>query len=139
MTWTYSGDPSSSNKDAVRFLIGDTEPLDPILQDEEILWLLSEYGSPIKASYHAALTAAGKYARLVTQEAGRIKVKAEGKYLQYKDLADQLRADIKSGLSVKSLSVFAGGISVSDVDKRNNDPDRVQPPFKIGEDNYNGC
>jgi len=45
MSWTYSGDPSSSDKDKIRFLIGDTDEFEPIMQDEEINYLIAEHGS----------------------------------------------------------------------------------------------
>lgn len=135
MTWSYSGDPSSSNKDAVRFIIGDTNTTDQLLSDEEINWLLTQYGSPIKTAYHACLAIAGKFARLVSQEAGRIKVKAESKYLQYKQLADELRANEKSGFG-KILTAYAGGISNSDIAARDADPDKAKLPFKMGEDEW---
>ena len=36
MTWTYSGDPADNDLDELRFKIGDTDPSDPELQDEEL-------------------------------------------------------------------------------------------------------
>ena len=45
MSWTYSGNPADSRKDALRFLIGDTIEAEPVLQDEEIEFLIVEYGS----------------------------------------------------------------------------------------------
>jgi hypothetical protein len=136
MSWSYSGDPSTSNVDAVRFLIGDTDIADPIMSNEEISWLLTQHGTPAKAAYHAALSAAGKYARMVNQEAGRIKVKAESKFLHYKMLAVQLRDDMISGFSVRNLKMYAGGISVSDMQSKNANTDKVQNPFSIGQDDY---
>jgi hypothetical protein len=47
MTWTYSADPTSSAKDAVRFLIGDTDETNPLIQDEEIYFNLSEVNQNI--------------------------------------------------------------------------------------------
>lgn len=40
MSFTYSGNPETSTLDAVRFMIGDTNPCDPLLQDEEINYLI---------------------------------------------------------------------------------------------------
>lgn len=45
MSWTYSGDPSSSKIDECRFLIGDTNKSAPIMQDEEIRYLISKAGN----------------------------------------------------------------------------------------------
>lgn len=45
MAWTYSGNPLTNENDRYRFLIGDTISYEPILQDEEIAFVLSEYTS----------------------------------------------------------------------------------------------
>lgn len=45
MTWTYSGDPSSREIDSYRFKIGDTVSDEPLLQDEEIQYILTTYTS----------------------------------------------------------------------------------------------
>lgn len=45
MSWSYSGDPSSSALDKCRFLLGDTNEEAPIMQDEEINYIISEAGS----------------------------------------------------------------------------------------------
>ena len=45
MTWTYSGDPSSSQLDSYRFKIGDTIPDEPLLQDEEIQYVIDNYSN----------------------------------------------------------------------------------------------
>jgi len=42
MTCSYSGDPADSDKDAVRFLIGDTDCANNSVEDEEILWVLTQ-------------------------------------------------------------------------------------------------
>ena len=41
MSFSYSGDPSASLLDAARFLIGDTNPDAPIMQDEEIQYVIN--------------------------------------------------------------------------------------------------
>ena len=45
MSWSYSGNPSTSELDAFRFLLKDTIEDDPILQDEEIKFILDNYPS----------------------------------------------------------------------------------------------
>lgn len=42
MSFSYSGDPSESKLDECRFLLGDTNETAPILQDEEIGYLMSQ-------------------------------------------------------------------------------------------------
>lgn len=51
MSWTYSANPSSSPKDTVRYLIGDTNIDNQIVQDEEIYFNLSEVNNePYRAA-----------------------------------------------------------------------------------------
>lgn len=45
MSWTYSGNPATSARDSLRFLIGDTNINEPIMQDEELDYLITEYGA----------------------------------------------------------------------------------------------
>ena len=45
MSSSYSGDPASSDKDAVRFLIQDTGPTNFDFSDEEIVFLLDTQGN----------------------------------------------------------------------------------------------
>ena len=44
MTWTYSGNPAESKLMECRFLIGDTNEKAPIMQDEEIEYIISMAG-----------------------------------------------------------------------------------------------
>lgn len=69
MTWTYTGDPSVSTRDQIRFLIGDTDSTDPLLQDEEIEWTLTNAGGSIYQAAHDLCYALGsKFARLATSK-----------------------------------------------------------------------
>lgn len=45
MSFSYSGDPSASELDAARFLIGDTNSDSPIMQDEEIQYIIDMHGN----------------------------------------------------------------------------------------------
>lgn len=67
MTWTYTADPTSSAKDAVRFLVGDTTPNAPFtMQDEEIAWNLAEVNGEV---YRASANSAENLAALYTGQA----------------------------------------------------------------------
>lgn len=61
MAFTYV-DPTSGDRDKVRFLIQDTDPTDPLLQDAEITFLLSTWGNIYAAAAYAAEAIAGRYA-----------------------------------------------------------------------------
>ena len=45
MSWTYSGNPSTSDIDAFRFMLKDTIEDDPLLQNEEIQYILDNFKS----------------------------------------------------------------------------------------------
>lgn len=63
MAWTYSGNPSSSEVDKYRFLIGDTISSEPILQNEEIQYILTTYSSHNTRLYHLFNASTNIYAR----------------------------------------------------------------------------
>lgn len=63
MTWSYSGDPSSSTLDEIRFLIQDTNTSDQLLSNEEINYLSTEYGDPYSAAIACVLALIGQAAR----------------------------------------------------------------------------
>lgn len=62
MTWSYSGNPASSNLDKVRFLVGDTDTNNQLLRDAEINWLLSEWNNNVYvAAAHAAYSLSAEF------------------------------------------------------------------------------
>lgn len=64
MAFTYI-DPSSGNRDKVRFLIGDTDSTDAHFQDEEITYLLTTWGDNVyNAAVNGAEILSGRYAHL---------------------------------------------------------------------------
>lgn len=138
MTTTYSGDPSSGDNDAVRFLVGDTGPCAPattpvfLLQDEEIAYLIARYSSPLAAAAAAADAIGAIFARQVDEFTGDIARKCSQKSKQYGELADRLRNQASDPLTVVPIP-FAGGISLADMDTREDDTDRYPDIFNIGE------
>ena len=69
MTWSYSGNPASSEKDAVRFLIGDTDTTDQLLSDAEINYVIAESGGSIyQAAHDACYAIAGKFSRMASSK-----------------------------------------------------------------------
>jgi len=71
MSWSYSGDPSTSPIDALRFLISDTDESSPIMQDEELQFLITEYGTNENVlRYHVFMTIATIFARDIKRSLG---------------------------------------------------------------------
>jgi len=45
MSFTYSGSPTGSDRDRIRFETMDTDASKPILSDAELDWIISEYAT----------------------------------------------------------------------------------------------
>ena len=48
MAFTYGGNPATSELDALRFAIGDTDATSPLLQDAEIQYIIDNYSGNAK-------------------------------------------------------------------------------------------
>lgn len=137
MSWSYS--PSDLNTttasgrlNSVRLLVGDTDSADQLVQNEEIMFGLSQANNNV---YYAAAwvcrTIAAKFSRMVdTTLDGALSGKYSTRAKQFQQLATQIEAQGKK-TSGKALGVFAGGISSSAMGVANADPDRVMPEFGI--------
>lgn len=126
MTWTYSGNPASSTRDAVRFEIGDTITGDQELSDEEIAYVLTQETNVKYASAACCDRIAAKYARKVEKSVGDLKLSMQQKFDQYMKLAERIRSRAGS-----APIPFAGGISLADKQNRELDTDRNQGPFTV--------
>ena len=126
MSWNYSGDPSSSDLDAVRFLVGDTNSADQQLSDEEINYLLAQYGSPGAASAAAVRTLIAKYARLVDKTVGDLSISYSQRLTAYQALLAQLEEQ----QAVRTAGLVVGGISKARKATVQADADRVAPAFE---------
>lgn len=130
MTATYT-DPSNSDSDAVRWLVGDTVVADAALQDAEIAFALAQAGNDIYlAAAICARALAGKYANLVDTKFEDISSDYSGLRDNYYALATKLEKQSKQYGS-RGLGVpVAGGLTYSDMQSANEDTDRVDPKFK---------
>lgn len=127
MTTSYSGDPASSGKDAVRFYIQDTAAPWK-LTDEEINWVISQYPSVLFAAAQCARTVAGKYASQATSKrVGDLAITYTNIADQYRLLAEQL----ESQAEMTGVGGYAGGISKADMCAVNANSDRVPTSFDV--------
>lgn len=120
MTWTYSGNPSSTARDAVRFLIGDTDTTDQLITDEEISYLVSIHGNTHRVASEACRAIAAKFARLMNRSIGGLAADFSAKYRQYLELADNLLSKDE----VIPVSPFISGFSRSAKEAEELDTDR---------------
>lgn len=82
--FTYSGNPSDSLKDEVRFRIGDTEEDFPMLLDGEIEFLLSSNNDNVLNTCISACNAIlAKLSKQVDYTIGPESVDASNRYSQY--------------------------------------------------------
>lgn len=124
--WTYSGDPSQSAKDQVRFLVGDTNEKEPLLQDGEIRWLLNQYqNTPLNAAIRACETIISKLSRAVDESVGRVSISFSQRRKGYADTLLMLR----QRLAMEDAVPYCGGISVTDKYTQDMNTDRVRPDF----------
>ena len=100
MTFSYSGDPSSSDRDQVRFHVQDTDSGFPLLQDEEYDWLIAQwkpkYDSLIYVAAVAAANISRKFVGLVSVSVDGVSVNTADLAQRYRDLAMELRSQHNS-------------------------------------------
>ena len=138
MTWTYGGDPSASALAAIRFLTGDTDTNDQLINDEEIAWTNNQVtGSDTattalyEVSYRVMVAIASKFSRLADQSVGDLKVDMFQKATNAREPAALLKQQaLREG---NTPTPYAGGISVSDKEIDEENSDIVQPYFSRGQ------
>jgi hypothetical protein len=126
MTWTYSGNPADSDRDAVRYLVGDTDFGNQLVQDAEIAWVLTEEGNVYLAAASVARGIGATFAEAVTKQVGDLKIQSQQKRDNFKKLADELK---ERGV-LRAGRPYAGGISIDDKQTVRDDDDRVVPAFR---------
>lgn len=134
MTFTYDVDDlgtttASGRRNAVRFLVGDTDSTDVQVQDDEITFALAQSSDNVyEAGAYCCRAIAAKYSRRVDTELdGALSASYSDLHAHYMALAENLEAESKkqSGLGVK-----AGGLSKADISVVRQDTDRVSPSFR---------
>ena len=138
MTWTYSGDPAANARDAIRFLIGDTDTDDQLLSDEEIAWVNTEASGTATgttalydAGARCCLAIASKLAREADKSIGDLSVSLSQRAGAYREQAAHLK-----GLSGREGGVpvpYAGGITITDKDIDQDNSDIYRSWFASGQ------
>jgi hypothetical protein len=124
--WSYTNDPSASQEDAVRWLVGDTDPADPKLADGEVSFALTMEGNPTMAAARCAQALQAKYAAKIDKVVGDLQVSFSQKAAAFGALAAELRSrGLQGGIRIK-----AGGTSVADKETLEANTDVTEPGFK---------
>lgn len=134
MTFSYSGDPSDSDRDNVRFTTGDTISTDVLLTDEELDSILATNTSVKGASVVAVRRIIAIVARQVTKAVGDLKMNLSDRIKNYKILLSELQRS----LVLSTGGPVAGGLSASRKETVEEDTDRVIPDFEKGQFDHPG-
>lgn len=129
MAWSYSGDPSTDDKDHVRFLIGDTYSGDPLVSDEEIAFALTDESTSVyRAAAKVARHIAAFFRRNVSYSMEGTAIQAQQRSEQFAALAEELekRADKEtvpaSGNAgiIADLPVYPESVAIFDIAMHDN-------------------
>lgn len=125
---TYSGDPSTSAKDEIRFWLGDINMARPVWLDPEIEFISSKIPNTRMAASHLLEIKAQEFARKSDIRVGDVS-KAYGKAADSMlKFANSLKED-----ALKNARPFFGGLSKSGKRNLHDDLDATQPQFYIGQ------
>lgn len=146
MTFTYSGDPNTSTANAVRFYLNDTVSTDALFSDEEIAYMVADWGpNTFEVCRAMAETLIARFTRLAdstSKTVGDISVSQSysAKAKQYQALADSflarrlrksrpkigVNADALKNTSDRKVTSFGTDFHVGQMDNPNNVQDGTQ-------------
>lgn len=111
-TWTYSGNPSSSPRDQVRYYLQDTDPDDPQMSDAELDFLIADWYS-VTASY--ILVAATAAEILSVRYAGEVTVSSDAVIVALEQLQEKWAA---AAMRLRAMQARKdiGGPDAGDID-----------------------
>ena len=108
MTFTYNGNPAASPLEEVRFLVGDTDSTRPLLQDEEIEYVIAKwdplFGSTTLNAAVCCEVIAGNFAREISVSADGVSVGLSELQAKYDARATSLRDQYKQEAQMASPS-----------------------------------
>lgn len=109
MSFTYD-DPANTRNEALRFLVGDVDPSQPLLQDEEYSYLITIWGvySDYKVASYCAAAIAAKLAR-------EVDVSSDGQSLGTSQLQEKYEK-LSVTLRDQDTATFPGDIFMGGVD-----------------------
>ena len=136
MTWSYSGDPGNSDRDAIRFRITDTTENDPLVTDEEIAYALALRGTVGGASVFLTKQIALRFARLATTvERGRTREEYQDRSKWFDQLATQL-AEEAGDSPAATAGINVASTTRAGVEAADSDSGRTRGVFGIGMQDY---
>lgn len=104
MTFSY-GDPSTSEKDQVRFLLQDVNSAEPFMSNEEITFMISKWKDRLGSLEYVASACAEILAARYAREAA---ISADGVNIQLGVVAQQFR-ELAASLRQQHKNLLVGG------------------------------
>lgn len=134
-TYTYSFDPSTSPKDAVRFLCQDTDMTTGAvrLADEEINYMLTQQSNVFLAAAACADTIAAYWARIQNTRIGPLNIQRSQVVPFYQAVAAELRRMAQRFNGGAPVFYPVGDQKYTDTNNGNGGPQRI---FCVGIDDY---
>ena len=105
-TYTYSGDPSTSPKDAVRFYLHDRGPDNWLFSDEEINYMIESQGNVWSAAAELAIVQSTKYTDMRDKTVGPLSIKYGEISDRWLKLANSLRS--RGSRNAGALAISTG-------------------------------
>jgi hypothetical protein len=137
-TYSYSFDPSTSSKDAVRFLCQDTDVTTPgaaRLADEEINWVLSQQQNIFLAAAQCADEIAAYWARITNVWIGPLKIERAQMVDYYQKIAEKLRQTASRWSNGSPVFFPADQQQYQNTNHGQGGPQHI---FKVGQDDFPG-
>ena len=126
MSYTYSGNPAVSPIDMVHFRLGNVNPASPIATDEECAQALADnHGNTWLAAADLAETKALEFLWRPTTVR-----QVDGASVSYADQAAAFQAlaqRLRQNASLRTATVYAGGLSIGEKQAARADTGLVQP------------
>ena len=132
--FSYSGDPSASSLDEVRFLIQDTDRDDFEISDDEIAYLIAKWGDAQAAAIASANILVARFAALEDKSVGDLSISFSQRADHYRDLAQHLSSSA-GGSSTRPKPILMGR-TTSQKDAAIDDTDRIGTSFERGQDDF---
>lgn len=134
---TYSGDPTSSPKDEVRFLVGDTGELDGNfeLSDPEINYqfkvINGNAAPPAQGNFLAAAYCAdalvARYKKAADKAVGDLHIAYSNLLKNFQAIASRLRARA----AIAAAPMYVGGLSIAQKQAIRADPDLISTAVEV--------
>jgi len=128
MSWSYD-DTLPTDRDKLRFRIGDIDTEEQLLSNETLDTLLSIRPSVVLAAIDAVEGILAKFAREIDRQALGLGGPRSQKTMHYRQLLNDLRSEAAQG----STGVYFGGGSISGKEAFRNDSDAPLTPFRLNQ------